>query len=60
MAQIKDNRPIDEEGRVRLRKAVIQRARAFIDGYKKVKVINPPIEPAQNILTNDLIPEEKL
>ena len=41
MAQIKDNRPIDDEGRVRLRKAVIARARTFIDGYKKVKVINP-------------------
>ena len=60
MAQIKDNRPIDDEGRVRLRKAVIQRARTFIDGYKRPRDITPPSEPAQNILTNDLIPEEKL
>jgi len=41
VAQIKDNRPIDEEGRVRLRKAVIQSARVLIDEYKKPRNINP-------------------
>ena len=53
MARIKDNRPSDYEGRVRLRKAVIQSARAFIDRYKRPRDINPLESPEQLKLTGD-------
>jgi len=42
---IRDLKPTSEESRVKLRKAVIQRARAFLDTYQKPVVINPPRVP---------------
>ena len=51
MVQIKDNRPVDEEGRVKLRKSVIRAATSFIDRYKKPVVINPPrVSECSNLL----------
>ena len=51
MARIKDNRPVDEEGRVRLRKSVIRAATAFIDGYKRPRDITPPrVSECTNLL----------
>jgi hypothetical protein len=53
---IKNVRPTTDDDRVRLRKAVIELATAFISTYRKPKVINPPSDPEQiNLLTKQRI-----